>query len=78
VVVTQARSPRAASCEQILSISARFSTACTWKIQRDVGAAVRFAVREAGPRGVVVVTGSLFVVGEARNGFIPRQARQKR
>ncbi len=78
VVVTRSGSPRAASCEQILSIAARYSTACTWKIQRDVGAAVRSAVGEAGTRGVVVVTGSLFVVGEARNRIFPRQIRPKR
>lgn len=78
VVVTRAGSPRAASCEQILSIAARYSTACAWKIERDVGGALRSAVREAGHRGVVVVTGSLFVVGEARDRLVPRQNRPKK
>ena len=34
-------------------------------VRDEVGAAIEAALREAGPNDLVLVTGSLFVVGEA-------------
>jgi dihydrofolate synthase/folylpolyglutamate synthase len=65
VVVTVPDCPRAADMERLRSaceVSGVNVAACI----ADVGTAVRAAAERAGPRGMVVVTGSLYTVGEAR------------
>jgi dihydrofolate synthase/folylpolyglutamate synthase len=63
VLVTQARTPRAASAEKVGAALARAGVR-----SRDIGevdAALAEAKREAGDGGLVVVTGSLYLVGDA-------------
>jgi dihydrofolate synthase/folylpolyglutamate synthase len=64
VVVTQAKINRALPAEQIAA--AAQTLVSDVRIIRDVGAALSYAVATATPEGVVLVAGSLYVVGEAK------------
>jgi dihydrofolate synthase/folylpolyglutamate synthase len=63
VITTHADNPRSATAEEIRQAAAR--TSAEIESAPDVAAALRQAVVQAGSRGVVVVTGSIYIVGEA-------------
>jgi dihydrofolate synthase / folylpolyglutamate synthase len=63
VITTRADNPRSATPEEIRQAAARTSTEI--ESAPDVATALRQAVVQAGSRGVVVVTGSIYIVGEA-------------
>jgi dihydrofolate synthase/folylpolyglutamate synthase len=65
VVVTAPDSPRAADPEQLRDACVAAGLTVTACVE-DVGDAVRVAAERAGTDGMVVVTGSLYTVGEAR------------
>ena len=67
VVLTHAASPRAAAVEEIRDAAAR--TGAEPALEPDVPLAVERARSLAGPDGVVVVTGSIYVVGAAMNAL---------
>jgi dihydrofolate synthase / folylpolyglutamate synthase len=64
LIVTTNKSPRAASAER-LSKEAE-AVGLVAEVERDVPTAVRRAIDEAGESEAVVVTGSIYTVGEAR------------
>lgn len=74
VVLTRAPSPRAATTAQL-----RAAAEEVWAgrpevaidEERDVGAALAVAEERAGPTGTVVVAGSLYVAGAARDRYLP-------
>ena len=63
VIATQANNPRSATVEEIRQASVRVSTDV--EDSADVAGAIAHASSLAGPAGIVVVTGSIYVVGEA-------------
>jgi len=63
VVVTQPENPRAASPEEIVQAASR--TGAEIEEVADVTAALEMARTVAGTSGIVVVTGSIYLVGEA-------------
>jgi dihydrofolate synthase/folylpolyglutamate synthase len=63
VIATRADNPRSATPDEIREAAARTGTDIEDAI--DVGAALDRARSLAGPRGVVVITGSIYIVGEA-------------
>jgi dihydrofolate synthase/folylpolyglutamate synthase len=63
VIATRAENPRSATPEEIREAAARTSTSIEGA--PDVAAALEQAKGLAGPRGLVVVTGSIYIVGEA-------------
>jgi dihydrofolate synthase/folylpolyglutamate synthase len=63
VIVTPADNPRSATAEEIRHAAARTSTEI--EAAPDVASALERASVLAGPRGVVVITGSIYIVGEA-------------
>jgi dihydrofolate synthase/folylpolyglutamate synthase len=63
VVATHAENPRSAAPEEICRHAGRVGTECA--VEASVPAAVARAREMAGREGVVVVTGSIYVVGEA-------------
>ena len=63
VIATQADNPRSAMPEDIRQAAARVS--CDIEEEADVSSAIERAQMVAGSEGVVVVTGSIYVVGEA-------------
>ncbi|MBI4338912.1 MAG: bifunctional folylpolyglutamate synthase/dihydrofolate synthase [Chloroflexi bacterium] len=68
VVVTRSRHPRAASP---LSLAEEFARAGVQAVQvESVDAAAAHALALAGPRDMVVATGSLFVAAEARESYL--------
>jgi dihydrofolate synthase/folylpolyglutamate synthase len=64
VIATQAANPRSATPQEIREAGAR--TGAEILCQAEVAAAVEGARQLAGPEGVVVITGSIYVVGEAK------------
>jgi dihydrofolate synthase/folylpolyglutamate synthase len=64
VIVTHADNPRSASPEEIRQAAARVAAGNDIEEAADVGSALERA-RIAGPGGLIVVTGSIYVVGEA-------------
>src|SRR5574340_709487 len=64
VIATQAANPRSATPQEIREAGAR--TGAEILCQPEVAAAVEGARQLAGPEGVVVITGSIYVVGEAK------------
>ncbi len=73
VVVTRAPSPRAASLvkQQVLADEVWENTGTSVTTAQDISAALDLAEQLAGEGGVVVVCGSLFTVGAARDRFLP-------
>ena len=63
VIATPADNPRSATAEEIRQAAARTSTEI--EPAPDVASALERASTLAGPRGVVVITGSIYIVGEA-------------
>ncbi len=63
VIATRADNPRSATANEIREAAARTSTAI--EEVSDVASAVERASSFAGPQGVVVITGSIYIVGEA-------------
>jgi dihydrofolate synthase / folylpolyglutamate synthase len=63
VIATPADNPRSATAEEIRQAAARTSTDV--EAARDVASAMERACALAGSRGVVVITGSIYIVGEA-------------
>jgi len=63
VIATQAENPRSATRGEIREAAARVSTGIEDAL--DVPAAIERARALAGPQGLVVITGSMYVVGEA-------------
>jgi dihydrofolate synthase/folylpolyglutamate synthase len=63
VIATRADNPRSAASGEIREAAAHTSVAIEEAL--DVPAALERARISAGPNGVVVVTGSIYVVGEA-------------
>jgi dihydrofolate synthase / folylpolyglutamate synthase len=69
VIVTHANNPRSASPDEIRQAAARVASGADIEVAEDVASALGRA-RELvgpkhGPRGLVVVTGSIYIVGEA-------------
>jgi dihydrofolate synthase/folylpolyglutamate synthase len=71
VIATRANNPRSATVEEIRQASVRVSMDI--EDSADVKAAVAQASTLAGPAGIVVVTGSIYVVGEAMQGWLLHQ-----
>jgi len=67
VVVTRAENPRSALVEEIRAAAAR--TSVEMVSAADVEAALAAAKMLAGPDAVVVITGSIYLVGEAMRFF---------
>jgi dihydrofolate synthase/folylpolyglutamate synthase len=74
VVATQADHPRAASPPEIALMAERSQTEVIE--EPNVSAALDRALRLAGDRGVVVITGSIYIVGEALGILSHSPARQ--
>jgi dihydrofolate synthase/folylpolyglutamate synthase len=68
IVATRSASPRAADPDDVARIARRAGRAPI-AVAADVGAALAAARAQAGPRGLVVVTGSLALAGEARSAL---------
>ena len=64
IILTQADNPRAADPEKILKPCFRKET---HRVTASVQEALEVLKKEIGPDEVAVITGSLFVVGEARS-----------
>ena len=65
VIVTHANNPRTASPDEIRQAAARVAAGIDVEGAENVAAALDRARKLAGPRGLIVVTGSIYVVGEA-------------
>ncbi len=65
VVVTHADNPRSATTEEIRAAASRSTDPSLIETAPKVETALNHARELAGPKGVVVVTGSMYVVGEA-------------
>ncbi|HMC08134.1 MAG TPA: cyanophycin synthetase, partial [Actinomycetota bacterium] len=63
-IFTASSSPRSAPPERLAEIAASLGHAC--QVVEPLAEAIETGRRLAGPEGMVVVTGSLFMVGEAR------------
>jgi len=74
VIATQSRNPRAAAPHEIAAIAKRTQSHIVE--EADVRAALQQAFRLAGNKGVVVITGSIYIVGEALEILAPVPARQ--
>jgi dihydrofolate synthase / folylpolyglutamate synthase len=69
VIVTHANNPRAASPDEIRQAAARVATSSEIGEAEDVASALDQARKVAGSRGLIVVTGSIYIVGEAMRIF---------
>jgi len=65
VIATRANNPRSASPDEIRQAAARVAASTDIEEAEDVASALGRARKVAGPRGLVVVTGSIYIVGEA-------------
>jgi dihydrofolate synthase / folylpolyglutamate synthase len=63
VIATRADNPRSATSDEIREAAVRISTDIEDSL--DVASAVERAISLAGPKSVVVITGSIYIVGEA-------------
>jgi dihydrofolate synthase/folylpolyglutamate synthase len=71
VIVVRANNPRAASTEEIRAVGERISTEII--PEATVASAMSLACDHAGDSGVVVITGSIYIVGEALAALEQRQ-----
>jgi dihydrofolate synthase/folylpolyglutamate synthase len=65
VIVTHANNPRSASPDEIRQAAARVTSGTDIEDAKDVASALDRARKVAGSAGLIVVTGSIYVVGEA-------------
>ena len=65
VILTSANNPRAATPEEIREAAARVATGTDLQEAEDVTAALAKAKKLAEGNGLVVITGSIYIVGEA-------------
>jgi dihydrofolate synthase / folylpolyglutamate synthase len=65
VIVTQANNPRSASPDEIRQAAARVAAGIDIQEEDTVASALERARRVAGAGGLVVITGSIYIVGEA-------------
>ena len=65
VIVTHANNPRSASADEILQAASRVAEGISIQEAADVASALDQAHKVAGTSGLVVVTGSIYIVGEA-------------
>ncbi len=65
VILTSANNPRAATAEEIREAAARVATGTDLQEAEDVAAGLAKAKMLAGLNGLVVITGSIYIVGEA-------------
>jgi dihydrofolate synthase/folylpolyglutamate synthase len=65
VIVTRANNPRSASPDEIRRAAARVASGIDIEDAEDVASALERARKVAGAEGLVVVTGSIYIVGEA-------------
>jgi dihydrofolate synthase / folylpolyglutamate synthase len=65
VIITHADNPRSASPEEIRQAAARVAAGVNIEDANDVASALERAQKVAGPSSLVVVTGSIYIVGEA-------------
>jgi dihydrofolate synthase / folylpolyglutamate synthase len=65
VILTSANNPRAATPEEIREAAARVATGTDLQEAEDVAEALAKAKKLAGRNGLVVITGSIYIVGEA-------------
>jgi dihydrofolate synthase/folylpolyglutamate synthase len=65
VIVTRANNPRSASPDEIRRAAARVASGIDIEDAEDVASALERARKVAGAGGLVVVTGSIYIVGEA-------------
>jgi dihydrofolate synthase/folylpolyglutamate synthase len=65
VILTHANNPRSASPDEIRQAAARVAAGMDIEEAEDVAAALDRAQKAAGSGGLIVVTGSIYVVGEA-------------
>jgi dihydrofolate synthase/folylpolyglutamate synthase len=65
VIVTHADNPRSASPDEIRRAAARVAASTDIEDAEDVARGLDRARKVAGPSGLVVVTGSIYIVGEA-------------
>jgi len=65
VIVTPAHNPRSASPDEIRQAAARVAAGMDIQEADNVTSALKQAREVAGPSGLIVVTGSIYVVGEA-------------
>jgi dihydrofolate synthase/folylpolyglutamate synthase len=65
VIVTHANNPRSASPDEIRRAAARVAAGINIEEAEDVASALERARKFAGAGGLVVVTGSIYIVGEA-------------
>ena len=65
VIVTRANNPRSASPDEIRQAAARVAAGVDIDEAEDVASALERARKVAGAGGLVVVTGSIYIVGEA-------------
>jgi len=62
IIVTQVDNPRAASVEELQQAGTR--TGANVVAEVDAGAALRRALEQIPPNGIIVVTGSIFLIGD--------------
>ena len=65
VILTSANNPRAATAEEIREATARVAAGTDLQEAEDVAAALAKAKKLAGSNALVVITGSIYIVGEA-------------
>jgi dihydrofolate synthase / folylpolyglutamate synthase len=65
VIVTHANNPRSASQDEVRQAAARVAACDDIEAAEDVAAALDRARKVAGAHGLVVITGSIYIVGEA-------------
>ena len=65
MIVTHANNPRSASPGEIRQAAARVAAGIEIEETEDVASALDRARKVAGSGGLVVVTGSIYIVGEA-------------
>jgi dihydrofolate synthase/folylpolyglutamate synthase len=67
LILTEATNPRAASVEMLANIAARFIDSQTITLAPDIDEALTRALAQTPPDGIICVTGSLYLVGEAQS-----------
>jgi dihydrofolate synthase / folylpolyglutamate synthase len=74
-ILTRADNPRAASCAQILRKLRAYKPKAPVMISNNVREGLRLAMSAADKESLIVVTGSLFVVGEARGALLKNKGK---